>query len=263
MTPLLLQTQRFDRVVEGSAATALAILGMAAHAVGLNDTGQTLCYSSTGTVVPCAGGQDGRYGRDTAAAAGALSKTGAGIAGFDYTKIANNGSDLAASATPGSNPSDWACTRDNVTGLTWEVKTAGTTHLRYNGHTYTWYSSAANNGGNAGSVGGNTCNGTLVAYGNQCNTANYVAAVNAATLCGHGDWRLPSLKELQTLANAGVGSPTIDATYFPNTQGGSYWSASNYAAGSGNAWFLDFSAGNSNLGFKSIAQYVWLVRGTP
>ena len=254
--------QGHDRpILLAFAAAVLALPGMAAQAAGVNDTGQTLCHSSTGAVVPCAGGQDGRYGRDAAAAAGALPKTGAGVAGFDYTKIANNGSDLAANAALGGNPTDWACTRDNLTDLSWEVKTPGVTDLRYSGHTYTWYSTAANNGGTAGSLGTNTCNGTLALYANQCNTANYVLAVNAAGLCGHSDWRLPSLKELQSLANSRAGSPVVDTTYFSNTQGSPYWSASNYAAGSGNAWFIDFSVGGSNAGLKSTGHNVRLVRG--
>jgi hypothetical protein len=40
-----------------------------------------------------------------------------------YTKIANDGSELPDSATLGTNPTDWACTKDNKTGLIWEVKT--------------------------------------------------------------------------------------------------------------------------------------------
>ena len=40
-----------------------------------------------------------------------------------YTKIANNGLRLPDSATLGTNPTDWACTKDNNTGLVWEVKT--------------------------------------------------------------------------------------------------------------------------------------------
>lgn len=160
-------------------------------AAGLNDTGQTVCYNASFVAVPCSatvGGdgrvnprQDGRYGRDAAAGAGQLSKIGAGSAGFDYTKIANNGSVLAANAALGTGPTDWACTKDNVTGLIWEVKTA--TGLRSSGHTYTWYSTdTASNGGVVGALGTNTCGSTLAA--NQCNTPRFVLTVNAAGLCG-------------------------------------------------------------------------------
>jgi hypothetical protein len=35
----------------------------------------------------------------------------------NYTKIANDGSELSDSTKLGSNPTDWACTKDNKTGL--------------------------------------------------------------------------------------------------------------------------------------------------
>ena len=73
--------------------------------------------------------------------AGTVTKTSGATAGFDCTKVANNGSDLEASATLGLNATDWACTRDNVTGLLWEVKT--TSGLRSQDHYYTWYNSDA------------------------------------------------------------------------------------------------------------------------
>lgn len=245
-----------------------------AQAGPLNDTGQTLCYNSSGATIPCTAApaaDDGRFGRDAAANAGVLPKTGKGAAGFDFTKIDNNGNVLAATATlatttPPAASTDWACTRDNVTGLTWEMKTPTAGDLRYTGHTYTWYSTdGASNGGDPGNVGTDTCAGTLSAYANQCNTANYVAAVNAAALCGYTDWRLPSLKELQSLVDFSVPAtnvaPTIDANYFPNTQINRYWSARNYANDPTKAWRVHFSGGHSATTAKGIVYYVRLVRG--
>lgn len=240
-----------------------------ATVVPLNDTGQTLCYDSTGTAVSCATvADDGRYGRDAANTAGALTKTGAGTKGFDFTKIANDGTTLPAGATPrGAAATDWACTQDNVTGLTWEVKIASTgIGLSDFVHTYTWYSAdAASNGGNAGNLGTNTCGSTLSAYSNQCNTANYVAAVNAAALCRFTDWRLPSLRELQSLVDFSVlaigAAPTLDDTYFPNTPIDKFWTANNNSTTPANAWFVNFLDGNSNAADKSNIFYVRLVRG--
>jgi hypothetical protein len=193
----------------------------------LNDTGQPLCYDAANAAVPCSAAvsgdagvnprQDGRYGRDAAAAAGQLTKIGAGDAGFDFTKISNNGSVLPASAVLGSGPTDWACTRDNVTGLMWEVKT--TSGLRSSFHAYTWYSAdGTNNGGDAGGLGSNTCAGTLSAtpYNNQCNTQNFASAVNAISLCGHSDWRLPRHKELRSIVHLGRTNPSLDEHYFPD-----------------------------------------------
>jgi hypothetical protein len=251
------------------AAAAVALASPATLAAGLNDTGQTNCYNATGVVEPCAGGgQDGRYGRDAATTAGAVLKTGAGVAGFDFTKIGNNGSVLGAGAVFGANPTDWACTRDNVTGLTWEIKTASNTDLRYMNHAYTWYSTAANNGGVAGGLGVDSCNGTLAAYANQCNTTNYVLAVNAATLCGLSDWRLPTVKELQSIKNFGADDPAIDTSYFPNTVSSFYWSADTYALLPSDAWFVNFSGGQSgnvstNSSDKTAGIYIRLVQGGP
>jgi hypothetical protein len=245
------------------------------HAVGLPDTGQDICYndtaadgvaaSSPASIARDAGthpGQDCRYGRDAAAAAGALAKSGAGASGFDYTKIANNGSTLAASATAGAAATDWACTRDNVTGLTWEVKTAGATDPRSANHRYTWYNSDdASNGGNAGNTGTNTCKATLP--GNLCNTQAFVRAVNTAALCTYTDWRMPTMRELETLLNLDGSSPSIAPAFFADTQASYYWSASAHAQSPANAWNVNFYDGFSLYAAKTNNSYVRLVRGGP
>ena len=109
---------------------------VAAQTKPLNDTGINFCGgASSGNNSPCLGadpaGQDRNYGRDGAARMGALPAKIGGSAGavdgspngFDFTKIANNGTTLLPGAGLGTAATDWACTRDNVTGLIWEVKT--------------------------------------------------------------------------------------------------------------------------------------------
>lgn len=260
----------------GFACPALAPLLVGSStpfAAALNDTGQTQCYNAADAPVACSaavGGdagvnprQDARYGRDAAAAAGQLTKVGAGSAGFDYSKVANNGSTLATSAVLGSAATDWACTKDNVTGLVWEVKTSG--GLRSSAHTYTWYSTdATSNGGNAGALGTNTCAGSLAAapYNNQCNTQNFVAAVNAVGLCGASDWRLPSQRELLSIVHAGNTDPSIDTAYFLNTSNFYYWTKTTFAAVPAAAWVVDFGFGSTAAYGKSGGyNVVRLVRG--
>lgn len=226
---------------------ALGVVSAGVHAAGLNDTGQTKCYDAGNATVSCsstAGGdgsasprQDGRYGRDAAAAALQLVKVGAGSAGFDYTKIANDGSTLAATAALGSNAGDWACTKDNVTGLTWEVKTVS--GLRSRDYGYIWYSTdGTRNGGVTGSPTRPTmpdsCGGTLgVVSGasNACNTERFTITVNALGLCGKNDWRLPTQSEILSLAHVGkTDSIGVDDTYFPNTLNTqSHWTSSTNA----------------------------------
>lgn len=257
---------------------ALVCLACAAPAFAeqkLNDTGQITCYdasAATGTVSPAtfdpetAGfdGQDCTRGASAADSLGVQAKIGSSVVrGRDYTKIANDGSELDASVALGINPGDWGCTRDNVTGLIWEIK--ATTGLRA-GYTYTWYRpDSAVNGGNPGNIGsGNTCGFTLPS--NQCNIAAYVDAVNAlsgaARLCGATDWRLPTAKELQSLVNYQATSPPyIDAKWFPRTLAYYYWSGVNFAQDATRALVAGFNNGYLRIYSKSDAYYVMLVRG--
>jgi hypothetical protein len=235
-------------------------LPVAAHAAGLNDTGITDCWNDTGVVttgVEADTGthprQDCRYGRDPAATAG-MPKTGAGGKGFDFQKIANDGTVLDASATLGTGAKDWACTRDNVTGLIWEVKT--TSGLRSQGHSYTWYNSdVATNGGSAGTASGGTCATT-----GRCDTEKFVADVNAAGLCGASTWRMPTVKELESIADLGRYNPAIDPTYFPNTRASDFWSASAFAYWSAPAWIVYFDLGGASYNYKNSYYHVRLVR---
>lgn len=252
-----------------SIVMVLAGFGGNAAAGPLNDTGIDFCrdhaipfatdttVTSTTTCTAAQGGQDARYGRDAAAAKGVLPKVGGGSKGFDFTKIANNGTVLPASAALGSGPNDWACTYDNNTGLMWEVKVDDSTHLRDMDWTYTWYDSVHNYGGNPGTASGGTCQTT-----GRCDTEKFVADVNAANLCGHNDWRMPTFQEIYNLADRGIAvlGPIIDATYFPNTIAWYFWSGSPVASISDAALLVSFSSGNDGWDTRDLDSQVRLVR---
>lgn len=238
-------------------------------AYAVNDTGVTLCYddafvsacnSALTSDVGTHPRQDARFGRDIAG----VSKIGGGAGGFDFSKISNAGADLPSSAVLGTAPTDWGCTRDNVTGLWWEVKTLNTTTpgLRDVNNTYTWYdNNAATNGGNAGNLGiSASCNGTLT----QCNSQAYVAAVNAATMCGRSDWRMPSYKEAMSIYNAAIPQAALnpspnDPTYFQN--GGFGMSTSNTAP-TDTARIFHLDMGGMRTTLKTQGRPVRLVAGT-
>lgn len=223
----------------------------------LNDTGITQCSNESTLFADCTaasmGGwfglnQDGETGRDVLAVKGTLAKTGAGDAGFDFTKISATGQTLPANATA------WSCVQDNHTGLMWEVKTddGGT---RDKDNTYQWYNTnTATNGGAVGYENGGK------------NTQAFTQAVNAQDngqgLCGHNDWRLPSKKELHSIVNYGKYNPAIDTAYFPNTQNNWYLSSSPYADGSYGAWIVDFYVGYDGSYYKGNSYYVRLVRSS-
>ena len=246
---------RFPRIL----ALAFLLAAVPVHSVGLPDTGQDLCSgdiavdegvaaSNAASIAGDAGThprQDCRYGRDAAGGFGVLTKIGAGPKGFDYTKIANNGTTLAADAELGGGVDSWACTKDNITGLTWEVKVDNSTDLRHAGHFYRWFNTdTSTNGGDSGSTGTNTCNATLP--GNLCNTQAFTTAVNVAALCTFTDWRLPTRRELLTLVHAGTSAPSIAQSYFPNTSTLSFWTGSSFAPNPARAWTVSFNDGDGN-----------------
>ena len=223
----------------------------------LNDTGIDWCADADSHCLDCpvAGypGQDAESGRDVT-----HNDDSDGHAGFSFTKISNSGQPLPASAALGGGPNDWACTRDNVTGLIWEVKTDDG-GLRDKDWTYSWYNpDPTMNGGSAGYADyGDDCFDSA-----RCDTDKYVADVNARGLCGASDWRLASRDELLSITSNDRYAPAIDTAFFPNTLSSRYWSSSPYAYFPGVAWTVDFYYGDvESAGGKANPNYVRLVRG--
>ncbi|WP_186442918.1 Lcl domain-containing protein [Desulfobotulus alkaliphilus] len=209
-------------------------------------------------------GQDADFGRDAAARAGRLSKKGSGAAGFDFTRLGQNGQPLAIQnrgwSDTGSEAegTQWACVQDNHTGLIWEVKAKE--GLRSREHTYSWYNpDNTSNGGEAGTQNGGACTGS------SCDTLSYVQTVNSQGLCGFTDWRMPTRNELLSLVyfNSSSG-PQIDVNHFPNTRGHSdesdYWTASPVASSTPLAWTVFFNTGLLSNDAKSAANPLRLVR---
>lgn len=190
-------------------------------------------------------GQDAVYGRDET-----HNDSSDGHAGFEFIKIAANGSLLPANATT------WSCVKDNVTGMVWEVKTDdGGLHDK--DWTYTWYEpNASFNGGQSGTQNGGNCGSN-----GSCDTKAYVAATNANGLCGANDWRMATKDELQSIVNYGRYNPTIDTNYFPNTISTHYLTSSPYAGNNAQIWVIDFSHGKGPSSNKSTARRARLVRG--
>lgn len=132
-----------------------------------------------------------------------------------FTKLDGSGAVVPANEGP------WSCTLDARTGLTWENH-ADDEGIRH----YDWtYAKTAPDHRLEG-----TCNRSRIG---TCDTRGLIEAANRARLCGHDDWRLPTLEELQTLLEptARPPEPQVMACFFDNTANSSYWTRTPMDAG--------------------------------
>ena len=92
------------------------------------------------------------------------------------------------------------------------------------------------------------------------NAESYCESLN---LAGHTDWRLPSIRELQTIEDYSISypGPTIDITYFPHTPSSWFWTSTSFAGNASLAWVVNFYDGDNTFLFKRNDYYVRAVRG--
>lgn len=99
-------------------------------------------------------------------------------AGEKFTKISATGEELPDTA------SEWSGVKNNITGQIWEVKKISNMSNLYN----------------------------------FSNAWDYKRQINQTGLCGYTDWRVPTVKELNSILDRSCTNPSIDTEYFPHTQ---------------------------------------------
>jgi hypothetical protein len=112
-------------------------------------------------------------------------------------------------------------------------------------------------------------------YWNQAlSDANTLAAGNCGLTDGStaSQWRLPNLREMQSLIHYGFSLPAVPNTSglgqwtegnpFAGVQSNSYWSSTTFVGNTDFAWFVYLGTGNVTGDIKdNNTHYVWPVRG--
>lgn len=81
------------------------------------------------------------------------------------------------------------------------------------------------------------------------------------SLGGHMDWRLPNIKELESISDVSKAIPSIDTIYFPATASNNYWSSTNLTISPNFAFVLNFYDGEVAYDAKSAINSCRCVRG--
>jgi Protein of unknown function (DUF1566) len=196
-----------------------------------------------------------------------------------YAVGVDDGAIQAGAALSYTNNNDGTIT-DNNTKLMWEVKDdypgniGSSTDLDDVNNTYPWAGTCS---GDSTTQCGTTADcsragGTCTASDGQSTgytIFQWVAALNAenggAGFAGHNDWRIPNVKELQSIVDYGTYDPSVAAAFNANcstsgtvttqscTQSDFYWSATTSAFSPNYAWGVYFDVGV--VGYESKAPY--------
>lgn len=97
--------------------------------------------------------------------------------------------------------------------------------------------------------------------GDYFNTLGDTATTYCTNLPPNGEWRLPSIEELQTLVNYSQHHPAVTEGIFSYISSLDYWSSTTSATSAHAAWYVYFYNGYSDYSYKAKSNYVRCVRG--
>jgi len=84
---------------------------------------------------------------------------------------------------------------------------------------------------------------------------------NSLILAEKNDWRLPNIKELQSLNDPTLTKPSFNKTFFPACLSGNYWSSTSMQNAATKAWDINIDYGIVSYNDKTLKENVLLVRG--
>jgi len=82
-------------------------------------------------------------------------------------------------------------------------------------------------------------------------------------IANRNDWRLPNIKELQSLNDESLTNPSTGTTFFPTIGVHNYWSSTSLPNQTSEAWYWNTQFGITTYDTKINPNYVICVRGNP
>ena len=105
------------------------------------------------------------------------------------------------------------------------------------------------------------CTIILELYPSQPSPTNSGEEAENLSFAGHDDWRLPNVRELQSIVYYGRWGKSIDPVF--GALSSSYWSSTSYAVFPNYAWFVYLFDGNVDRADKVSSNHVRAVRSGP
>jgi len=98
-------------------------------------------------------------------------------------------------------------------------------------------------------------------YADSITWEQALTLADTLTFAGYSDWRLPNIKELQSINDESLINPSINQTFFSGVNVNHYWSSTSLPNQTTKAWYLDTQFGVTTYQFKTNKLYALCIRG--